>query len=247
MNLENKVIIRLGGKQYSVSPGIRAELKADWAASAALPLEARRIRLGAVLKRLVDAGQAVPVLHKFEERGLGKAPFAYAGMSENWYVAHQGAQKQPGGSCDYCGMGIAYEFHVRSADGRLFKVGCDCIAKVGDEGLRRAIAADERKLLNARNEAARVRRNSRKIEAQVAAYAQLETWRRDAALSSFLVRQAHPAGRENSSALSYLDWCLENLGGSNAASAVRRLSGVVAAYKLAVNQAGSVPSDQEKV
>jgi hypothetical protein len=197
-----------------------------------LPHEARRIRLGAVLKRLVDAGQAVPVLHKFEERGLGKAPFAYAGMSENWYVAHQGAQKQPGGSCDYCGMGIAYEFHVRSADGRQFKVGCDCIAKVGDEGLRRAIAADERKLLNARNEAARVRR----VLAQVAAYAQLETWRRDVNLSGFLASQAHPVGRVGYSALNYLDWCLEHLGGSNAAGAVRRLSGAVAAYKLAVNQ-----------
>lgn len=75
--------------------------------------------------------------HAFEIAGLGIAPFAFVGASENVITYPDGTQ-QAGGSCDYCGTGIRLECHVRSADGKLSKVGCNCIEKVGDNGLLKA-------------------------------------------------------------------------------------------------------------
>jgi hypothetical protein len=68
--------------------------------------------------------------HAFEKAGLGLAPFRYAGMEEKVYVAFPGAPAQPAGTCDYCGNGIKYCCHVKSADGKEFIVGTDCIEKV---------------------------------------------------------------------------------------------------------------------
>lgn len=76
-------------------------------------------------------------MHVFEAAGLGKAPFRFAGYSENWFVI-PGVMRKPGGSCDFCGASIAGEFSVRSADGKTFKVGCDCIMKAGEAGILKA-------------------------------------------------------------------------------------------------------------
>ena len=75
--------------------------------------------------------------HAFEVAGLGLAPFRYVGMSENVINYPDGSSKA-GGCCDYCASGIRFEFHIMSADGKAAKVGCDCIAKVADEGLLKA-------------------------------------------------------------------------------------------------------------
>jgi hypothetical protein len=77
-------------------------------------------------------------MHVFERAGLGKAPFACVGMGEKTYCACQGAPVQPAGTCDYCGNCIRYVFQIRSADGKLFGVGCDCVNKTQDAGLIRA-------------------------------------------------------------------------------------------------------------
>lgn len=66
--------------------------------------------------------------HPWEIAGLGLAPFSFLGMTENAFRMPNGSSKA-GGSCDYCGTGIRYEFHCASSDGRRFKVGCDCIAR----------------------------------------------------------------------------------------------------------------------
>ena len=101
------------------------------------------------------------LVHPFERAGLGKAPFRFVGVSEKMYSPAPGVPAKPGGSCDYCGNGIRYEFHVRSADGQTFKVGCDCIVKVSDKGSRlltdieRAMRQTKRAALAARIEAAR--------------------------------------------------------------------------------------------
>ena len=76
------------------------------------------------------------VRHRFETAGLGKAPFSCVGVRRNAHANGDGTEK-PGGTCDFCGTGIMYEFVIESADGQRHKVGCDCIAKVGDEGLRK--------------------------------------------------------------------------------------------------------------
>lgn len=75
--------------------------------------------------------------HAFELAGLGLAPFRFVGMSENVICYPDGSQ-QAGGTCDYCSTGIRFECRVASADGKSFKVGCNCIAKVGDLGLMKA-------------------------------------------------------------------------------------------------------------
>ena len=72
--------------------------------------------------------------HPFERAALGIAPFRYVGYAELTFQAHPGAPVQPGGSCDYCGQGIRHSFRIRSADGREFKVGSDCVAKTCQPG-----------------------------------------------------------------------------------------------------------------
>jgi hypothetical protein len=76
-------------------------------------------------------------MHVFERAGLGKAPFRCVGYSEN-FITHPDGSTQAAGSCDYCGTGIRHQCQIRSRDGRLFKVGSDCVAKTGDAGLLRS-------------------------------------------------------------------------------------------------------------
>lgn len=90
-------------------------------------------------------------IHAFEEAGLGKAPFRYIGI-EHQDISHGervigssggiAITTKPGGTCDFCGAYIVNMFKVESADGNRFHVGCDCIRKVGDAGLKKAIDRD---------------------------------------------------------------------------------------------------------
>ena len=77
-------------------------------------------------------------MHVFERAGLGKAPFRCIGCAEVFFQAHPDAPRQCGGSCDFCGTGIVLQCKIKSADGRTFKVGADCVAKTGDAGLIRS-------------------------------------------------------------------------------------------------------------
>lgn len=80
---------------------------------------------------------ATATIHPFESAGLGKAPFRFMGIEEKVHVVGGiGATTLPGGTCDYCGTGIRYCCKIKSADGRLFVVGCDCVVKVDSEGSR---------------------------------------------------------------------------------------------------------------
>lgn len=81
-------------------------------------------------------------MHRFERAGLGKAPFQVRGFGREVYQAIPGDPScplQPGTSCDYCGTGIMDVAYIESADGKRFKVGCDCVAKVGDSQLLKEI------------------------------------------------------------------------------------------------------------
>lgn len=92
--------------------------------------------------------------HAFEVAGLGKAPFRYIGMEESVITYPDGTSKA-GGCCKYCYTGIRYVFNIRSSDGVVSGVGCDCIAKVGDEGLLKAYktSPEWRKLQREKREA----------------------------------------------------------------------------------------------
>lgn len=83
--------------------------------------------------------------HAFEEAGLGKAPFRFVGVEERRGPikmpdgSEVGAHGQPMGTCEFCFQGIAICCHVRSADGKQFVVGSDCVLKTGDKGLKKNV------------------------------------------------------------------------------------------------------------
>lgn len=100
-------------------------------------------------------------IHVFEAAGLGKAPFQWAGVSEmrgplkrviNGVECEVGAPGQPMGSCAFCGQGIAECHAIKSADGKTFIVGSDCVMKTGDTGLRSVIAGIRTAKARERNE-----------------------------------------------------------------------------------------------
>lgn len=88
------------------------------------------------------SNQVAPeTIHIFERAGLGKAPFRCVGSYESIYKPHPDAPARPGTSCDYCGTGIMSVFEIRGADGLTFKVGCECVRKTDDAGLRKVVDA----------------------------------------------------------------------------------------------------------
>lgn len=103
------------------------------------------------------------VIHPFEEAGLGLAPFKCVGherrvgpldMGNGCFA---GAPGQPMGTCNYCGQGIADCYRIRSADGKSFIVGSDCV--------RRTYATVESGLpLDIRREIAAVEREKREVK-----------------------------------------------------------------------------------
>ena len=87
-------------------------------------------------------------IHVFEQRGLGKAPFKFIGMEHQEIrygervlgtIGGVTFTTKPGGTCDNCGMYIVNMFNIESADGKRFHVGCDCVLKTGDAGLKKVV------------------------------------------------------------------------------------------------------------
>jgi hypothetical protein len=70
--------------------------------------------------------------HPFEKAGLGYAPFRCVGCRENWFEM-PGFGRKPGGSCNYCGTGILYEYVIKDKNDKTFVVGCDCVEKTGQQ------------------------------------------------------------------------------------------------------------------
>lgn len=76
-------------------------------------------------------------LHPFEAAGLGKAPFQFVGFERRVGpimmadgMTQIGAPGQPMGTCNYCLNGIANCYHIKSSEGNMFVVGCDCVEKL---------------------------------------------------------------------------------------------------------------------
>lgn len=134
--------------------------------------------------------------HKFEIAGLGKAPFKLVGYRELKFQACADAPVQPGGSCDYCGTAIIGAFLIKSSDGKTFKVGCDCVNKTGDAGLKRVVAQEKTKL--------------RKIKDQARiATAVDRLW--DPELREKLAQQPHPTFPEKT-LLDWINWMIDHAG-----------------------------------
>jgi hypothetical protein len=154
------------------------------------------------------------IQHKWETAGLGKSPYKYVGTTQERFQACQGAPIQCGTSCDYCGQGIVFTMHFCSADGKRFKVGCDCAEKSGDVGLvnlakretRRAKLADKHTKDNAKiDEAFQLLDNS--IE-----------------LQQLISSNPHPHTYiKNLNCLDYITWIRKNAGTAGKLQVVRMI------------------------
>lgn len=153
-----------------------------------------------------------PTVHVFERAGLGKAPFRVVGLDRRvgpMEVPGQpgmtvGAPGQPMGSCDYCGTGIADCFTIRSADGRTFVVGSDCVYKTGDAGLRKQVEPMVRQLRQAQRDDLYMRRR-----------AWLTDTLADPAVQDILRAEPHPLEwrqQLGDTRLEWADWMLRHSG-----------------------------------
>lgn len=169
-------------------------------------------------------------MHAFERAGLGKAPFRFVGASDNVITYPDGTSKA-GGSCDYCGTGIRTECHIKSADGKLSKVGCNCIEKVGETGILKAYKTSPE--FRAKQRAIR----GVKAASVLATLKDLIETKREV-----MAAMPHPRGftdRKTGKPLSYLDqveWLFRNSGAAGRASLLKMIQkDLVPAEKILVD------------
>ena len=119
-------------------------------------------------------------IHVWEAAGLGKAPYKFLGMTEEKFQAVPGDPScpiQPGTSCDYCPMAIMNAFWFRSADGKEFKVGCDCFYKSNsDKALERQVDSAKREHERKLSDARKARAAARITEEFAALLTELDGW-----------------------------------------------------------------------
>ena len=152
-------------------------------------------------------------IHRFEAAGLGKAPYSYVRFEVLKYCACPGAPVLPGASCDYCGHAIMETFYLRSADGREFHVGNECINRAGDAGLMDLIAPAVREIKAAKRTAQLEREGARIKAAREAFMAHPE-----------LFNGPHPykwCADEGRTMGGFLSWMFANAGHSGKMKAAR--------------------------
>lgn len=136
--------------------------------------------------------------HTFEAAGLGKAPFKFIGYEEKLHQAAPGEPVKAGGSCQYCFQSVRHAYWIKSADGKKFYVGSECVNKTGDKGLVDHVKREA----NRQKRAQQVDREEARIAKSVAKLA-------DEAVRAELESRPHPKGftdRETGKALTALDW-----------------------------------------
>lgn len=145
------------------------------------------------------------IIHCFERAGLGKAPFQFVSFSIRRYCPVPGVS-MVGGACAYCGTGIVECFEIKSADGKHFIVGNECIRKTDDTGL---INLTKRELNRHRTEERHKREQTRIQEAKAALEAQ--------DVRDKLAAQPHPYAEANpffdgKTALDWAVWMMDHAG-----------------------------------
>lgn len=161
--------------------------------------------------------------HVFETAGLGVAPFRFVRSYESKYQACPGAPVQPGSSCDFCATAIMTVCVILSADGREFKVGCDCVEKTGDAGLRRFVTEIQRE-----KRAAATRRRNAKADDRIAAARELLS--RDD-IRARLSAEPHPLkwqADKGATRLDWAEWMMANAGRSGRLDVAKALEAVAA-------------------
>lgn len=197
------------------------KLAAEWCSDSMMAVEVY-CAIGQELDRaMLEADEEAPVaevaLHPFERAGLGMAPFEVIGVESkvgpldlgNGHTV--GAPGQPMGTCRYCGQGIRECWLIRSADGRTFDVGCDCVRKAGGVSKSKAGAKALRALAKAKRAA--------QAEARIAKAVELLGTPR---VRELLGAQARTdAQGRSSSMLGWVEWMLGNAGTKGKLEAAR--------------------------
>lgn len=156
--------------------------------------------------------------HRFEEAGLGRAPFVCVGVTHRVGPIDLGggctvgAPGQPMGTCDYCGTGIAYCYAIRSSDGRQFVVGSECVRHTGDRGLIAQVDEGKR----------RVAREKAWSKSRVI-YDEGLALLADPAVRAALASKPHPQPWARDKGMTLLDsceWTWENAGANGRAAAI---------------------------
>lgn len=176
---------------------------------------------------------AEKIAHVFESAGLGSAPFSFVGVEtrrgpikmmqlafdgKTMIEVDVGAPGQPMGTCDYCGTGIADCYMIRSADGKNSIVGCECVSKTGDRGLKIAIERAKKELNREKNDA--------KKAANIKA---LESLLADESIQSSLLTFPHPSEKMAARGFSRLDWAhfmLDQAGDAGRRTAIKFIKSI---------------------
>jgi hypothetical protein len=180
----------------------------------------------------IPAGMVeVTKAHPWEVAGLGKSPFKYIGevaqaltTDGRRVVSNTGGVEistKPGGTCEYCGAYILNMFRVRSADGREFVVGSDCIGKLNGSADKKLVAA-VKAAVAAKNKARTKDRNAAKL-------ATLATLLADEATRAKLATLPHPSPRPNGrTLLDYAEWMARNAGTAGKMKTLKAIEAVMA-------------------
>lgn len=155
-----------------------------------------------------------PKVHVFEHAGLGRAPFRVVGHTVEKFQAHPGAPVKAGTSCDYCGTAIADTYWIKSADGKKFKVGSDCVFRTGDTRLRRQVNEVKRKARHASQDA--------KIDGVKERLA-------DPVVREALAAKPHPVpymAKSGKTLLDWADWMMGHAGRSGKVKVGKAIAGI---------------------
>ncbi len=175
-------------------------------------------------------------VHPFTAAGLGQAPFRYIGAvaqdlcygqvilnREEYQRTGIALTTAPGGSCAYCGNYIVNMFNVKSADGKVFHVGSDCIEKV--YGPTHQIVRAVAKVVADRTKARKAARDAAKIEEAV------ELLTRDNVRAK-LAETAHPnAFRANTYGDTQLNWAEFMIAHAGTAGKLRAAHQILKAFE----------------
>ena len=147
--------------------------------------------------------------HPFEQSGCGVAPFKFVrleyrvGPIKLGDGTEVGAPGQPMGTCDHCGMGIAYCCIIRDTNGKEFVVGSVCVNKTEQESVMARTVDRKVKLLQKQNQK---QRDADRIEAAKATFANIR-YR--------MVDTPHPnewRASKGDTLADYVEWMFKNAG-----------------------------------
>lgn len=165
-----------------------------------------------------DVAEEIGV-HAWELAGLGKPPYKFVSWSYRVFRACPDAPAQAGATCQFCGHAIMNCCEIKSADGKEFIVGCDCVERIGEKGIVEQFKTSPE-----------YRKHQEKVRREKAVYAGDRVRQLLNDNRAKFVSLPHPYGFYNRKTglplnfLDYCEWMLEHSGDSGIVKLARRVS-----------------------